>query len=223
MKSFKAMPIIVTTVTITLGILIGVGNGCGRLSSGDYSASSTSTPTQPADSSTTTTGSGSDITVIPGARTVSMVYSKQVLDQLSACSGLALPSEKTLTMYEQKKGAISTYGTANTVTSPMMMAVTSIAGEICNDLIDQEVVSAQPRLFSGFNMAANVLPNNSELSDTISKLAVSCWQRNENSSERQLLLDMVSSSVGVNEALAARKSALLLCTSMLSSLDALLN
>lgn len=221
MKSSKATQIIVISIVTVLGVIIGVGNGCSRSAPEEYSASSTS----PTSSTTapTTAGTSSDIEVIPGAKTVSLVYSKQVLDQLSACSGLAVPSDKTLAMYEQKKGAISTYGSANTVTSPMMMAVTSIAGEICNDLIIQEAASVSGRLFTGFNMTAAILPNTSQLSDTISKFAVSCWQRNESSSERQALLDMVMSSVAPNEAFAGRKSALMLCTSMLSSLDAILN
>ena len=215
------MKIVILSVVTTLGVLIGVGNGCGRLESEQHS-SSTALITEAAPA---TGGSTQDsgVEVIPGAKTVSLVYSKQVLDQLSACSGLAVPSEKTLAMYEQKKGAISTYGDANSVTSPMMMAVISIAGEICNDLIDQETASAQPRLFTGFNMGSSILPNTSQLSDSISKIAVSCWERNESSTERQMLLDMVSSSVGVSESMAARKSALMICTSMLSSLDALLN
>ena len=206
------------SIFFVTGVLAYIGNGCSRSQSSDIvNSSSLSSVTPPADSIPST-----DMPIIDGARTVSLVYSKQVVDQLAACSGLALPSERTMAMYEQKKGAISTYGTASTVTGPMMMAVISISGEICNDLIEQEAVSGA-RLFTGFTMAGNTIPNNSQLSDTITKLALSCWQRNESSAERGLLLNMISSSVGAAETLAARKSALLLCTSMLSSLDALLN
>ncbi len=216
MRKYKSKFILVLSIFFATGVLTYIGNGCSRSQSADVVNSSSLSAVTPV--STTS----SDMPIIEGARTVSLVYSKQVVDQLSACSGLALPSEKTMAMYEQKKGAISTYGTAATVTGPMMMAVASIAGEICNDLIDQEATSGA-RLFTGYAMAGNVIPNNSQLSDTITKLALSCWQRNESSSERGILLNMISSSVGASETLAARKSALLLCTSMLSSLDALLN
>ncbi len=218
MKSFKHKSLLVFAVIIG-GVILSVGNGCSKSFSTSGGSTSSSNDSE---TGSTSTGSGSDIPVIPGARTVSIVYSKQVVDQLSSCSGLATPSDATLAMYEAKKGAISTYGAANTVTSPMMMAVTSIAGEICNDLINQEIKSG-PRLFMGFDMAASALPNNSQLSDSITRMALSCWQRNESSSERQLILDMVNSSVGVTEMNAGRKSALMICTSMLSSLDALLN
>ena len=217
MKQYKSKFILVLSIFFATGVLAYIGNGCSRSQSNAPIVSSSTV----APSGTTPTNSN-DIPVIPGARTVSLVYSKQVVDQLSACSGLALPSERTMAMYEQKKGAISTYGTASTVTGPMMIAVASIAGEICNDLIEQEL-AVGARLFNGYAMAGNVLPNNTQLSDTITKFALSCWQRNESSSERGILLNMVSSSVGAGEVLAARKSALLLCTAMLSSLDSLLN
>lgn len=200
-----------------VGATLSIGNGCSKQylsksgSAGDAMSGIVPSGT-----------SGSDIDVLPGARTASLVYSKQVLDQLSSCSGLASPSDKTVAMYQQKQGAISTYGYVNTVTSPMMMAVTSIAGEICNDLVAQEVASG-PRLFVGYNFSDAMLPNPTQLSDSISRIALSCWQRRENETEKQMLLNMVSSSVGVAEVMGGQKSALMICTAMLSSLDSLLN
>lgn len=219
MENKNVRKAVLVAIVLVVGGTLGIGNGCSRQyisNSADFLGQSSLAP--PA----AVAGGVTDIEVLPGARTVSLVYSKQVLDQLSSCAGLASPSDRTIAMYEQKQGAVSTYGYANTVTSPMMMAVTSIAGEICNDLVAQELV-AGPRLFVGYNLAAAVVPNSSQLADSISRIALSCWQRNENSSERQVLLDMVNSSVMENETMASRKSALMICTAMLSSLDALLN
>lgn len=218
MKKHKSKLLLVLSIFFVTGVLTYVGNGCSRSQSMSPVESASLAP--PAGGGTTS--SSSDIPIIPGARTVSLAYSKQVVDQLSACSGLALPSERTMAMYEQKKGQMSTYGAANTVTGPMMIAVASIAGEICNDLIEQELVVGA-RLFNGYAMASSVLPNATQLSDTISKIALSCWQRNESASERSIILNMITSSVGAGEAMAARKSALMICTSMLSSLDSLVN
>ncbi len=171
---------------------------------------------------TTASGNRNDIKVIPGTKTVSLVYSKQVLDQMTACLGVKTPSDQTIAMYGQKKGAISTYGTANTITSPMMMAVVSIAGEVCNDLLNQE--STGPlRLFKDFNFQSTNLPDNGALRSAISRLSLSCWQRPVEAAETELLVDLAFKSVKNGEAKASRKSALLLCTSMLSSLDSLLN
>lgn len=219
MKTYKHKTLLVFAVVVG-GVILSVGNGCSQSFNSSPSMGSDMNGASGADGNGASGDSG--IPVIPGARTVSIVYSKQVVDQLASCSGLAAPSATTMTMYEQKKGAISTYGTASTVTAPMMMAVTSIAGEVCNDLINQETSMGQ-RLFVGFNMSANSLPNSSQLSDAITRLSLSCWQRNETSGERQALLDLISASVNSTEANASRKAALMLCTSMLSSLDALLN
>ena len=218
MKKHKSKLLLVLSIFFATGVLTYIGNGCSRSQSMSPVDSASLAPA----GSGSSTPSSSDIPVIPGARTVSLAYQKQVVDQLSACSGLALPSEKTMAMYEQKKGAISTYGAANTVTGPMMIAVASIAGEICNDLIEQELVVGA-RLFNGYALAGSVLPNNTQLSDTIKKFALSCWQRNESASERSVILNMISSSVGAGEAMAGRKSALMICTSMISSLDSIVN
>jgi hypothetical protein len=166
--------------------------------------------------------SATEIDVIPGARTVSFVGSNLVLRHLSNCIGLAVPSGTTETVYEEKKGSISTYGEANTITAPMMMAITSLAGEICSDLIDQEVASGV-RIFSGFNLGGNALPSSANLTNAVGNIALSCWRGNESAEERAAILDMVNSNVGAAEAGAARKAALMICTSMLSSVDALLN
>jgi hypothetical protein len=214
MKTYKHKALLILAVTIGAGIL-SVGNGCSK-------SFSSSPSTDSGGSNGANSIDNSEMPIIPGARTVSIVYSKQVVDQLTSCVGVQTPSAATMNMYSQKQGAISTYGTANTVTAPMMMAVTSIAGEICNDLINQEVASGA-RMFMGFDMKANVLPNSSQLEDAVTRLSLSCWQRMETSDEKLALVNLVTTSVGATEASATRKAALMLCTSMLSSLDALLN
>lgn len=221
MKTYKHKTLFVFAVLIG-GVILSVGNGCSKSFTSSPSTGSNATGGGVDGAGGGGSGGADDMTVIPGARTVSIVYAKQVMDQLSSCSGLSAPSAATMTMYEQKKGAISTYGSAGSVTAPMMMAVTSIAGEICNDLINQETKLGE-RLFVGFNMTANTLPGDAQLSDTITRLSLSCWQRNESSGERQALLGLINSSIRSGEANASRKAALMLCTSMLSSLDALLN
>jgi len=201
-------------------VLVTLGNGCSQPLSNIAGQldNNKSQSTSSSDELVIDTGP-TDIEVIADTQTVSVVNSKQVVDQLSSCVGVPMVSEKTLAMYEQKKGAISITGSANTITAPMTMAIASIAGEVCNDLIDREVQSAR---FFGWNLAASTMPTASDMASTISKLSVSCWQRNESQGEVQLLTDLVQSSVSASENMAGRKSALLLCTSMLSSLDAIL-
>lgn len=202
------------TISMIGSILVFMGNGC----SGAF------VPKDLSDNSTNTSNSASseDDDFIPGAKTASVVYANQVLEHLTGCAGVTTPSTGTLSVYENKKGAISVTGAANTVTSPMMMAITSIAGEVCNDLINQES-GATKRIFKNFDMTASRLPADADMKDAVTRLALSCWQRQDDNTERQVLLDSIYNSVGATEAMASRKSALMACTSVLSSLDALKN
>lgn len=228
MKFFKASRhLVIFGICFVMAMyLVTQGQGCsGQIASTSNSGSSSG-------SSNLNNNSGGlgvepmpsdDIPVIPNAKTVSVAYSKQILEQYSTCLGVK-PSDRTIAMYESKKGAISVYGTANTITSPMMMAVISISGEICQDLVLQEAaVGATKRIFKDIDLAANQAPSEASIKNAISRLALSCWQRNENATEVQSLTGMVAQSVGATENQAARKAALLVCTSMLSSLDALSN
>ena len=208
--------IAITSVIGLIGFtLIFVGNGCSgqfqidpanRSSSSSSSAASASTP----------------VDFVPGTKAVSVVYAQQALDQLSACAGVAIPSDATQKMYESKKGQISVYGTAETITSPMMMALVSISGEICNDLINQERNLAVKRIFKGWDLNSAMLPASGFVNESITRMSLSCWQRPENSVERQSVLD-AAFAVKDGEVKASEKMALMICTSMLSSLNSLLN
>jgi len=198
-------------------VLVVVGNGCSQSVtniSGELTQGSQSTM-----SLVDSVAESTDIQVIPGAPTISVVNTKQVVEQLSSCVGLETVSESTLAMYEQKKGAVSITGVANTITAPMTLAVLSIAGEVCNDLINKE--STQTKFFTNWNLASNILPSDSVVADSITKFALSCWQKKESTEEQKAILDMLSASVVNGEDKAARKSALMLCTTVLSSLDAI--
>lgn len=203
--------------------IVTLGNGCGKGFSINNSTqnSNLSSPSNEDSNAPTTVGEDGEV-INPNAKTVSLVSSNQTLSHLATCLGVKNPSSQTLALYEEKKGSISVSGAANTVTPPMMMAITSIAGELCNDLINQEIASG-PRMFVGINFTANQLPATNDIQDSISRLALSCWNRYETDSEKQILVDLVETSVGATETMAARKASLLLCTSVVSSLEALLN
>lgn len=207
----------VISLIISVGTIVAVmGNGC----SGDFKAN------QWNEASTVNPDTGnspsSDMEIIPGTKTVSVLYANQALDQLASCAGVVKPSDATVKMYESKKGAISVYGVANTVNAAMMMSVISVAGEVCNDLIQQEITSGT-RIFKDINLSDSTLAADSLLTAAAQRLALSCWSRPMDSQERQIVMDLVYQNVTANEAQASKKSALLMCTSMLSSLDSLLN
>ncbi len=226
--SKKTRPILIFVIcVVTAGILVTQGQGCsGQVATKNANISSQSTGG--GNSSNGSSGLGvesapsEDIPVLPNSKTVSVVYSKQILEQMSTCLAVK-PTDRTIATYENKKGAISVYGTANSITSPMMMAVLSVSGEICQDLILQEAPLTTKRIFKDFDLNANLLPTDAVIKNAISRLALSCWQRKETATDSQILSDMVAQSVVATEAQAGRRAALMICTSMLSSLDALTN
>ncbi len=164
-----------------------------------------------------------EIEVIPGAKTASLVGTTNIVQHFAACTGLETVSQLTQGVYEDKKSSIGTYGAVTSITAPYLMAVHSIAGEVCNDVIDQEIAKGN-RIFAGWNLASNSLPSNSQLADAAINLSLSCWQDYEISQEeKDIVINSIVQSVGSGEAGASRKAAIIMCTSMLASLNALLN
>lgn len=212
-----------TLICSTFVVLTTVGNGCSSQLGGFETNDQTSTSMGDNGSFT---GGGSQPSIendfIPGAKTASLVYANQIMDHLSLCAGVAKPSDSTIRVFEEKRGAISTTGSVETMNPAMMMAVISVAGEICQDLVNQEATSGL-RIFDGFNLSGTALPADGLIRSAVSRMAISCWGRQENAQESQQILDMVYNSVSSGEAQAPRKASLMICTSMLSSLDALLN
>lgn len=197
-------------VMLSLAIGISLGQGCAR-------------PFQSLESNSTPVDMSSNLpeeyVPDPNAPTLSVVYNKQVLDHMVSCSGVGIPSEATQATWAAKRGAISIDGTVLTITAPMLMAVTTIAGDVCRDLIDQEKLN--PRLLINVNWASTTLPSDSVLSDAVRGLALSCWQRPEEDVERQTVLDAVKSQFS-SSSINNSDAFLFLCTSMLASLDTLI-
>lgn len=197
-------------VMLSLAIGISLGQGCAR-------------PFQSLESNSTPVDMSSNLpeeyVPDPNAPTLSVVYNKQVLDHMVSCSGVGIPSEATQATWAAKRGAISIDGTVLTITAPMLMAVTTIAGDVCRDLIDQEKLN--PRLLINVNWASTTLPSDSVLSDAVRGLALSCWQRPEEEVERLTVLDAVRSQFSGSD-VNNSDAFLFLCTSMLASLDTLI-
>lgn len=193
-------------------LIVGMGQACGRWETANVVPGSESSPSL--------NTSSDDPALIPNTATVALVYGKQILDHYTSCLGSGLASERTLAMYEAKKGTISETGSVSTLTAPMLMASTSIAGEVCKDLIEKE--RAAPRIFVGFNFAATSLPAQSSLQDAVRRIARSCWGRDEDTQESEIILGAVSTAFsGASGANTTHDAALFMCTTMMSSLDSM--
>lgn len=218
MKKLGTSQIVLALVLFTGGLTI-VGNGCSRFISEPEQSSNTENSGQ--DILPETGGGNGEIPVIPGTKAVAMLYAAQALDHFTVCSGLRRPSDRTIATYEVKKGSMSTTGQVNTLTSAGMMSIVALVGDVCDDLIVQDIAS--PRLFVNFNMTSTSLPSDADISNAAARLAISCWERKPDSQEAAVILNMVKASFANNEADATRKVALSTCTTVLSSLEALLN
>lgn len=211
----KKQVMIKTMSFVVMGavVIFSFGQGCGKLSSIDG--------TSAADNSgagTDTSAGGS--TYVPNTQTLSLVYGKEILDHYSSCIGSGLPTDRALAMYDSKKGTISETGAVSTLTAPMLMAATSIAGEICEDLILKEKIA--PRIFIGVNLSSPSLPAQNLLQDSMRRIARSCWSRNEDAVESQIVMSAINDSFsGADVTNKAHDAALFMCTAMLASLDSL--
>ncbi len=215
-KVKRAVRVLQAAVVMVCALVV-FGNGCSE--GGFY-------PEGSADIASTLEASCKDpneIDVIPGAKTASLVGSTNIAAHLSSCTGLESVSAKTQAVLIAKVAGVSTYGAVNSLTPPMMMAVHSIAGEVCNDVVDQEITRGT-RIFAGWDLNASTLPSDSMISAAATNLALSCWKDYDiSSAERDIVVGAISSSIGTSEVAASRKAAVMMCTAMLASLNAILN
>jgi hypothetical protein len=166
-----------------------------------------------------------DLKIVNGARTVSVLNSGQVLQNMMSITGVDAPSAATVAMYDLKKTTFSENGRANSMNAPIVMALASVGGEVCSDLIVQEKAkaAADRRIYSQVNFGSG--PANFSTAgraDSIRRLARSFWGRNETDAELQILQSALAEAVSAGGT-AARDTeivALYLCSAMIASLDA---
>ena len=159
-----------------------------------------------------------DIEVFPNTKTVSTVYAKQFMDNMISCTGIGIESTLTREEYKTQKASLSEYGYATDVTPPMLMAISSMAGEVCSDIIDGwQNPAGNKRQVIFDNFAMNRAPNSTEIRGAIQKFALSCWNRRATDVEANTVENMVNATANGN----GETAALVLCTAMLSSYKAI--
>jgi len=206
--------LIIKMATAIMGsalLITGLGQGCSQWSALSMDGS---------DGSSVSQSYENDPAYKPGVATVALIYGKQGLDHFNACLGSGRPSERTLAMYNSKRGSISESGAVGTLTAPMLMAATSVAGEVCKDLIENEKTA--PRIFMGVNFSSTSLPADGVIQNAMKRIARSCWSRDEDRVEAEIIMDSVRSVFsGANGPNTAHDAMLFMCTSMLGSLDSI--
>lgn len=158
-------------------------------------------------------------------QTVSMAYSRQILDTMLSCSGIGLADDKIRAEYETRKGSLSEFGYATQISSAMLMSVTAVSGEICNKLVNKEAGTAIPnrRIFNSINFSGKYQDlKTADIEDAAKRMARSCWQREPANDELSIISQSLQTAFSSDtSATGVSKSMLVLCTGMLSSLSSI--
>lgn len=167
-------------------------------------------------------GPGGDTMKPVENKTAAVSNSEQVLTAMLTVTGVTTPSAATRAAYTREAGKITETGKVDSVNAPMWLALTNLAGEVCNDLLTQEaaLAAAQRRIFGQVDLAAAATAaavSDAAKNDVIRRLARSVWQRNETPEEATMIKAALGTSFATG---TARNAMLYTCTAMLSSLDA---
>lgn len=216
-RAVQKAGVLASLLTVTLLI----GHGCSEFAanSGGSGGGSSSM------GSTGGAGAGSGFTPFPNATTVSLIYNKQMLDNLVICTGIGTASVSSVDEWERRQSSFSEYGYATDVTAPMLMAIAAVSGEVCNDLLNIETAlsSDSRRIFNSIDFAAGPSAlGASQIADATRRLARSCWARDEMPEELTIVQEEVNAAtagLSVNDAQQTRNLALMMCTGILASLS----
>lgn len=216
----KKLAILASLAAVT----VFIGHGCSNFTAGSGGDMSSSGGGPVITNGGDTGEVGGVIQPMAGANTVSLIYNKQLLDNMVVCAGTGTASPETVAEWESRQSSFSEYGFALDVTAPMLMAITAVAGEICDDLLDVELAQAPAdrRLFKAwdFSKAPSVadLPD-SAINDAARRFALSCWARTEVAGEALAYREELRTSTESQTLAETRKLALIMCTGALASLS----
>jgi hypothetical protein len=203
----KIMLLLMTTT----GVFVVWGQGCGQAyQSGLVSESA---GTLAACGGASNDESGVTVEPLSNTKTLGISYGRQLVESMVSCTGLGNPSVRVRSEFERRKQALSEYGSLADYSPAMDMAVTAIAGEVCQDLIEKEIpLSPSARyFFNDFNFA-NPSAGAPEIEKATDLLAISCWQRKATENEKSAVVNALS-QMGVT----TQHAALTACAVVLSS------
>ena len=202
----KKIKIIISGVVISCSAfaIATLGNACGKFNS------------NLAFSNLSACDGKDDINIYEKSKTVSISYGDQVLSNMRSCLGLRTISNATRLEFISRRPSFSEYGYANEVTGPMFMGIASLAGEVCNDFVEEEAARAGTGYaFDPATLNSNAALSIAEVEDSFTNLAHRCWGRNPSSEELNQVSDGISDVFTDNPKLTAVS----ICTVVLSSLS----
>lgn len=203
---------------ITAGVLSSaaivtvLGQGCGE---GMKSATNSSLGSTLCGTSANVIDKNYD--VIDGQSTISILYGDQLLSSFLSCTGVGAASTRTQNEFDARRMALSEYGDLRDISPANLMAITAIAVEVCQDLVNRELPMASNMrgIFPNINLAGAGLSNN-DIDSASTLLSLGCWQRPISVAEQTDIRAAVSA---INQ--NSGQQAVALCAAMLSSFSAI--
>jgi len=158
-----------------------------------------------------------------------LLTSEQVFNSFINLTDQPNFSNTIMNEYNLRSGTFSVTPDLKFMNAPMLFAITSLAGEVCNGLVAREQAIAdtsQRKFFSNVNFAQAIANLDQEsYTSTIGRLANSFWGRAPSSDEIQIFREFRTDFIAaipanqVNQAAQTRALALSTCTAMLATFD----
>jgi hypothetical protein len=158
-----------------------------------------------------------------------LMTSKQTYQTMLNVTGQAQAATNTQNQeYNARSGSLSDNSNLTSLTAPMQMAMTSLAGEVCNGLVSKEIAldPASRHFFTQVDFKSAPAQNTSAAFEAaVGVMAQSFWNRAPTAGESalfgQFYADFIGGLTGNNAKSATQTKNLYLatCTAMLSSFD----
>ncbi len=163
---------------------------------------------------------------------VTVAYSENLTASLQQLTGVKTLSAETLRTITDTKNGTTESGKADSINAPMMIGLANLAGDMCFDLIKEEKAktdSATRRFFTKIDFGRGPADISSDAQDdVIRRMSRNFWGRNETLAEKALIRSTLAESLKdekpvnfASDQQETENALLLVCASMLSSLDSI--
>lgn len=159
-----------------------------------------------------------------------LLSAEQTLASMVKVANVTAPSASVLNEYNNRYGALAAGNDLSMANAPLILGATSLAGEVCANLVNQErALAADARSFFGpvnFMTGATSV-NDAAFATAVRGMARSFWGRSENTEESAMLNtfknEFIEGLPAASRTQAASTSNLLIgtCAAMLSSVEAI--
>ncbi|RYZ67092.1 MAG: hypothetical protein EOP09_11625 [Proteobacteria bacterium] len=157
-----------------------------------------------------------------------LMSAEQNLQSMMKATNTTTLSGGAMAEYNNRYGALAAGNDLNMANGPMMLGATSLAGAICNDVVDAEVKGAARVLTAGVVFTGGVNGvTDAQYATLIRGLARQFWGRSENSNELAMLMAYKTSFIADEPAASrtavasAQDLVTSTCAAMLSSVDSI--